>query len=199
MHILERLLQPLSFDSFRHDYLFQKPYAAPFAARSFERLVSWRMLGEIFTADHDECWLPRTGKLPEDPLMASGRLTLFQAIAGFRQGRTVLIRHGERSHRKLAEIAEDFHGLFGKPVDVQLYCTPAGEEGFDWHYDAEEVFVIQTTGEKEFRLKKSTEDIQEIHCWLRAGDWLYIPSGYWHKARALTESYHISVGVMAKG
>ena len=36
----------------------------------------------------------------------------------------------------------------------------------------------------------------EIHCWLKAGDWLYIPKGYWHKARALKDSFHLSVGVL---
>ena len=35
---------------------------------------------------------------------------------------------------------------FAAPVDVHLYCTPAGQPGFGWHYDAEDVFVLQTAG-----------------------------------------------------
>lgn|GEM_PF-2375840 len=37
----------------------------------------------------------------------------------------------------------------------------------------------------------------EWRCWLKEGDWLYIPAGYWHKAQAVTESWHMSVGVMS--
>jgi ribosomal protein L16 Arg81 hydroxylase len=33
-------------------------------------------------------------------------------------------------------------------------------------------------------------------CRLEAGDWLYIPSGWWHIARTQTASIHLSIGVM---
>jgi ribosomal protein L16 Arg81 hydroxylase len=32
-------------------------------------------------------------------------------------------------------------------------------------------------------------------CRLRGGDWLYIPSGYWHKGEAAEESISLAVGV----
>ncbi len=84
-----------------------------------------------------------------------------------------------------------FFEHFHAPVDIQLYCTRPGEEGFDWHYDVEDVFVIQSVGEKEFRSKRNTgtarplprklpKNLQfereplapEIRRPLYAGDWL---------------------------
>jgi ribosomal protein L16 Arg81 hydroxylase len=35
-----------------------------------------------------------------------------------------------------------------------------------------------------------------LTCRLEAGDWLYIPSGWWHLAETQTASVHLSVGVM---
>lgn len=32
---------------------------------------------------------------------------------------------------------------------------------------------------------------------LEAGDWLYIPGGYWHRTSAVTDSCSLSVGVQA--
>lgn len=217
MAILEELLKPLSFQEFSENYLFKMPYAAPFNAKRFENLISWPLLSEIFSSQHKDCWLPRHGFLPDDQQLSTGQLSLEQARKNYDSGRTVLIRHAEKAHPKLTAIAEDFHQLLKDPIDIQVYCTPAGEEGFDWHYDVEEVFVIQSQGEKEFRLRKNTVNpwpsrwnmgknlhyekempSPEIRCHLKAGDWLYIPSGWWHKARAVTDSTHLSVGVMAR-
>jgi hypothetical protein len=87
-------------------------------------------------------------------------------------------------------------------VNIHVFATPAGAPGFSWHYDAEDVFIIQTAGEKEYSLRKNTvnpwpleetlpADMQYerelmplMRVLLRAGDLLYIPCGYWHKAEA---------------
>lgn len=217
MSYLEELIRPLSFQEFTDSHLFKMPFAAPYQAKRFEGLISWELLGDIFKSGHSDCWLPQRGLLPDDPALNTGTLNLEQARKGYGEGRTVLVRHAEKAHWKLAAIANDFHTVFKDPIDIQLYCTPASEEGFDWHYDVEEVFVIQSLGEKEFRLRKNTINpwptrhnmgknlhfekempSPEIRCHLKAGDWLYIPAGWWHKARAITESAHLSVGVMAR-
>lgn len=216
MAILDELLQPMTNREFRAEYLFRKPFAAADRAAQFRKLISWPLLADIFATGYGDCWLPKAGRLPKEPERATGRLALDQAMRAFGDGRSILVRHSERAHGRLKEIAEDFQRVFSDPIDIQLYATPAGEEGFDWHYDIEEVFVIQSSGEKEFRLRiprtpPSLEKVElpktidfgreflpgEIRCHLKAGDWLYIPAGVWHKARALTPSFHLSVGVMS--
>lgn len=213
---LEEMLAPLSLHEFSEEYLFRSPYAAPFKAGRFRDLISWELLEHIIKTEHEDCWLPCRGQLPDEPQLANGKLTTTQMYEGFAQGRTILVRHAERAHPQLREIADDFYQVFNDPVDIQLYGTPAEQEGFDWHFDAEEVFVIQSVGEKEFRLRPNTtypwpvpsnipqqrffqaeRPTPEIRCWLKPGDWLYIPAGYWHKARAITPSFHLSVGIMS--
>lgn len=203
----------MSRQQFEEKYLFKKPFAVPHKAGRFRRVVTWELLSEVLGNGHNDSWLPQRGRLPEDPELSKGVLTIEQAQKSFVAGRTVLLRHAERSSSKLEEIAGAFHQVFGRPIDIQVYCTPAGEEGFDWHYDSEDVFVIQSAGAKEFRLRENKlpreklkipcdfssfparASHQEMRCLLEPGDWLYIPAGCWHKARALRPSFHLSVGV----
>lgn len=131
------------------------------------------------------------------------------------EGYTVGIRHAQHHHQGLEALASQFAERFKAPVDIHLYRTPAGQHGFGWHYDAEEVFVLQTEGSKTWWLKKNT-----VHPWplldaipqdqrferevmgavrydLRPGDWLYVPSGYWHRTSAVTDSCSLSIGLHA--
>jgi ribosomal protein L16 Arg81 hydroxylase len=133
-------------------------------------------------------------------------------------GGTLVIRNSERHHPALAQLAAGFRQDFHAPVDIHIYCTPAGESGFGWHYDAEDVFILQTDGTKEYSLRKNTvhpwplvetiphdmryerEIMPVMVCTLAAGDWLYIPAGYWHRARAADptqSSISLAIGIMA--
>src|SRR5262249_27039897 len=130
------------------------------------------------------------------------------------EGCTLGIRHAEKHDPGLARLAEGFRRDFASPVDVHLYCTPAGRPGFGWHYDAEDVFLLQTQGTKEWFLRKNTvnpwplaepppadmryrlELMPLLRVTLAAGDWVYIPCGYWHRTEAGSEeSISLSVGV----
>lgn len=207
--IIKELLGNESWQYFSEYYLHKRPYAAPFNASSFIGLVSWPLLSEIFHG-HKDCWLPRQGHLAT----GCGILTQNEALRHFADGHTVLVRHAEAAHPIFNSIAQNFKTFFDRSVDIHIYVTPRGEQGFDWHYDVEDVFVIQSQGEKEFTMLPNTVTPRplpmmpkenffgketkrpEIKCLLKAGDWLYIPAGYWHKATALTDSFHLSVGVM---
>src|SRR5437588_513514 len=78
-----------------------------------------------------------------------------------------------------------------------------------------EVFIIQVQGCKEYTLRQNTVNPWPVWdtmpadlgyeretsrlrmtCRLEAGDWLYIPSGWWHIARTQAASLHLSIGVM---
>jgi len=209
------LFSPLSLQEFNSQYLGQKPFAAAGTGASFRKMLSWELLAELFSSSYADCWLVNQGRLNPQHYKENFRLNFAEAVNGFIAGHTVLVRHSERAHRDLGVIASDFYKVFQVPIDIQLYATPQGQEGFDWHYDCEDVFVIQSSGQKEFTLRKNTdlvlshrhclpqslEDFQkrsagpEIKCLLAAGDFLYIPRGYWHKARAITDSFHFSVGL----
>jgi ribosomal protein L16 Arg81 hydroxylase len=130
-------------------------------------------------------------------------------------GCTILVRNAQRHDAALTELARGFERDLGGLVNIHIYATPAGRFGFGWHYDAEEVFILQTVGQKEYGLRKNTvnpwpleetlpsdmryerEIMPLMRCLLAAGDWLYIPCGYWHKAEAREMSISLAVGVMA--
>jgi hypothetical protein len=214
---VDGLLRPLGLERFVRGNYLREPYGCAGTAAALRELVGWRVLDEICDSGHPDCWLPRDGKLPAEAPLRAGRLSAAEARAGFAAGRTVLVRHAERAHPIFAEVVRAFAETFGKPIDIQLYCTPAGERGFSWHYDLEEVFVIQCAGHKEFELRQNTvvrrplpvplpKDLGyekersplRFACSVSAGDVLYIPSGFWHQARATSDcSFHASVGVMA--
>ena len=105
----------------------------------------------------------------------------------------------------------------GGEAHIQLFITPAGTHGFDWHYDFEEVFIAQTLGTKEYFFRDNTADRSTpvgtnpnfglirnettpiATTKLNAGDWVYIPSRWWHVASCIEESLSISVGVLRDG
>lgn len=131
-------------------------------------------------------------------------------------GYTLLVRHAERHDERLARVAATFQADLAAPVNIHFYCTPAGQFGFGWHYDAEEVFIVQTSGRKEYSLRKNTvnpwpleetlpadmryecEIMPLVRCELAAGDWLYIPSGYWHMGHSREFALSLAIGVMPR-
>jgi ribosomal protein L16 Arg81 hydroxylase len=130
-------------------------------------------------------------------------------------GHTILVRHAEKHDRQLGQLAEAFARDLGGKVDVHVYATPAEQYGFGWHYDAEDVFILQTVGSKEYSLRKNTvhpwplietipadmryerEIMPLMRCLLAAGDRLYIPNGYWHMGAAREPSISLAIGVLS--
>jgi 50S ribosomal protein L16 3-hydroxylase len=190
VRLLERLLHPMSLSEFERQHLFGEPFAQPRSAIGYRGLLSWEMLYGIVD-QHNNCWLPHEGRLPHEFQSKPGKLKFNDAIKAYKDGRTILVRHAEAACAQIQNIAEDFEKHFSSPVDVQLYYTPQGQQGFDWHYDIEDVFIIQSIGSKEFHLKRNTVssvpfDVNkmkadfyneppaaELRCLLEAGDFLY--------------------------
>jgi ribosomal protein L16 Arg81 hydroxylase len=137
------------------------------------------------------------------------------ADAILQSGYTLGFRHVNKNDLKYAHLADRFQRALNAPIDIHLYCTPADQPGFGWHYDAEDVFVLQVSGSKHWYLRKNTvhpwpvldaipanqryerEQTPLEHCFLKEGDWLYIPGGYWHKTIAGAVSTSLSVGARA--
>lgn len=208
---LQALLGAVSPVHFMAVYYCKLPYASAGGCATAAALGTWDVIGELLAhpdvdpivARGSERW---TGPPPRNST---------EARALVEQGYTCGIRRAHRCHAALNALAADFRSDFAAPIDVHLYCTPAEQPGFSWHYDAEEVFVLQTAGSKEWSLRKNTvnpwplvetlpddmhherEIMPLMRCTLQAGDWLYIPGGYWHATRALEESISLSVGIKA--
>lgn len=210
---LQKLLGDVSKTEFSAEYLHRLPFALANTAGDFLSCGTWDLLGRLLERRAD-AMVVRQGARWSGETPAN----LQQARQLCDEGWTILVRHAEQHDPQLQNIAESFQADFHAPVNIHLYVTPAGTHGFSWHYDAEDVFIVQTAGRKEYSLRKNTvnpwplvetipadmryerELMPLMRVELRAGDWLYIPCGYWHKADALPDdeaAISLAIGIMA--
>lgn len=209
--MIERLLGDLSARDFLDRFYTRLPHSSTGGAAGFTSFAGWPSVERILASKDVDAFLAQEARIWED-----GRLPTFaQAREQFGQGHTLVIRSAEKHDPELARLAAGFAADFAAPVNVHVYCTPPERSGFSWHYDPEDVFVVQTQGAKEYQLRKNTvnpwplldqmpKDLQyprEVQpfwsCVLRPGDWLYIPAGWWHSARGVEgDSITLAVGLM---
>jgi ribosomal protein L16 Arg81 hydroxylase len=211
----EELFGEIGLERFIADYLHRLPLALPDVGRSIQNHGTWSCLAALLSAPDVDVLVVRQGQLHDVP--APVDLASAQALCAL--GCTIVVRHAERLNVNLAQIATSFGETFQAPVNVHMYATPAGCHGFSWHYDAEDVFIFQTCGKKEYQLRKNTvnpwpleetipKDMQYerelmplMRVLLHAGDMLYIPCGYWHRAHASQDvetAISLAIGIMSR-
>jgi len=209
--ILARLLGDYPGARFLGEFYHRLPYARPGGAAGLAPPLGWDRLRGLLESPGADVMLSRRGRPWE------GKATPpFDEIRRLHsEGYTVTIRSAEKIDPDLGRLAEAFHADFRAPVNIHVYRTPSGEHGFGWHYDVEDVFVLQAEGSKEYSLRKNTvnpwpaletlprdlrfekEGSPVFTCLLEAGDWLYIPAGWWHIAKTSRESASLAVGLMS--
>lgn len=135
----------------------------------------------------------------------------------FAEGHTLVLQGLHRTHPPVLELAQDLAADLGHPVQVNAYVTPPSSRGFAAHYDVHDVFVLQTAGEKRWRLhapvqphplrdqpwqdrrpavEQAAAGEPRLEVTLRPGDVLYVPRGWLHSATALGGvSTHLTVGI----
>jgi 50S ribosomal protein L16 3-hydroxylase len=211
MKILEKMLGEDPKINFLPKHFTRLPFSSRAGAKEFVDLLNWKTVENVLAANRSVLRIVQDGKVIKDYV----DLNYNEAKAHHSRGHTLLLRFAEKSVSSLKYLADDFQNSFHTDVDIQLYCTPEGHNAFGWHYDVEEVFIIQTRGSKAYTIRPNTvhpnplvksipKDLGfenektpiEIKVTLEEGDWLYIPSGWWHIARTQKESMHISIGLM---
>jgi ribosomal protein L16 Arg81 hydroxylase len=209
---LQTLLGDLPLSQFVADYYHRLPYSAAGLARPLCELGTWDLLTAIVVHERADVLVCRQNEQYSGPVPRSAE----EARRLTDEGYTLLVRHAERHDPRLARLAAEFAADFAAPVNIHMYCTPPGQFGFGWHYDAEEVFIVQTAGRKEYSLRKNTvnpwpieatlpadmcyerEIMPLARCELAAGDWLYIPSGYWHRGTSRELALSLAIGVQPR-
>jgi 50S ribosomal protein L16 3-hydroxylase len=149
------------------------------------------------------------GKLMPDPAPRS----LIELQALMRRGIGLCVRRSERHDAELNAFASSFSECLGRRVHLQVFATPRGTHGFSWHYDAEDVFIVQTAGVKDYYFRENTVDrrapdgarpdfsrfrvetspLQTAR--LIPGDCLYIPARWWHMAKCVEDALSMSLGI----
>ncbi len=203
-------MAPIGLDAFRRDYLGRAPVALPSTTESAFELFDWNVLQAVLSsrADLDALVVARGELIQVSIPRTSRELGIY-----LRHGIGLCIRHSERHHPYLKRVASEIEAAFpGATAQVQLFVTPAETHGFTWHFDDEDVFIAQTNGKKEYLFRENTVAADErarpdvfsrfptestpiCAARLHRGDFLYIPSRWWHMAECIEDSLSISVGV----
>ncbi len=132
-------------------------------------------------------------------------------------GATLVLQSLHRLHPPVGRFCRDLAAALGHATQCNAYITPAGDaQGFDYHHDTHDVFVLQVSGRKRWIVHQpvvvlplpsqpqagghlvtdSVEPLLDIE--LEAGDCLYLPRGYVHAALTTDEhSVHLTVGVLS--
>lgn len=137
----------------------------------------------------------------------------------FADGATLVLQALHRTWSPLVHYTQQLVADLGHPVQVNAYVTPPQSRGFDDHYDVHDVFVLQVSGAKRWRIHAPVHEAPlrdqpwtdrrdavraeaERPCLLdevlEPGDVLYLPRGTLHAATALGDvSTHLTFGVHA--
>ena len=140
-----------------------------------------------------------------------------RVLAHLADGATLVLQGLHRTWPPLVDFGSRLADELGHPVQINAYITPPQNRGFAAHYDVHDVFVLQVSGHKHWRIHApvvadplddqnwersraavaaQAEGEPLIDCVLEPGDAMYLPRGTIHAAEALGEtSIHITVGV----
>ncbi|WP_096304866.1 JmjC domain-containing protein [Jatrophihabitans sp. GAS493] len=139
---------------------------------------------------------------------------VLEQLAG---GATLVLQALHRTWPPLVDFGSSLAAELGHPVQINAYITPPQNQGFAAHYDVHDVFVLQISGRKRWRIhepvlrdplpdqpwEQRKDAVAErsreepiIDTVLEPGDSLYLPRGFLHSASALGDtSIHLTVGV----
>jgi ribosomal protein L16 Arg81 hydroxylase len=184
-------------------------------------LLSLQMLDDfINSADLREGMIDLTSQknriLRDAYIDDGGRVSRVGVAEEYLDGATIILPQLHESIFKLGEFCRALEEIFSCHVQTNIYLTPSGNQGFPIHYDNHDVFVMQVSGAKAWRLYGSPVETpfrgerfelgrhdpgpvtQEFT--LNPGDCVYVPRGMMHDAENVGEepSLHITVGMITK-
>jgi lysine-specific demethylase/histidyl-hydroxylase NO66 len=135
----------------------------------------------------------------------------------YADGATLVLNALHRMHPPVARFCRELAAELGHPTQCNAYLTPGGRhQGFDFHHDTHDVFVLQVRGRKRWvvhapvlrlplpsqprsgpdLVADGAEPLLDVE--LEPGDALYLPRGFVHAAVTTDEdSVHLTVGVLA--
>ena len=123
-----------------------------------------------------------------------------------REGYTLVINQVEEMFGPITAVAEMLESVFHERVLVNAYAAWGRSRGFAAHRDDHDVFILQLSGRKFWRIYGPSEHSSEIHgdapphqiSWegiIEQGDLLYIPRDWWHEVRPQGEAcLHLTCG-----
>jgi len=213
------VLEPIAETEFFTKYWEKQPlHISRSTTNPFEQLISVSKIEDLLSTNelfYPSVQLTQAGQsIPvaeytdENNKIIGGRV-----VERYRRGSTIVLTHFHKLQKELMDLCRSVQSSFMMRCQTNVYLSPAGNQGFNPHFDTHDVFILQVTGSKTFNFYSggcsfptSADSFNsEIHkvgsktesIALSAGDTLYIPRGFTHDAVACTEepSLHVTLGV----
>jgi ribosomal protein L16 Arg81 hydroxylase len=219
---LDALLAPLTADAFSQEYQGRREWIHSGPQDRFEGLLSWRTLNALIRDQRPagpRFRLIKGGRrIPEEAYHRTahtlrGPLRLLDParfLAELRGGATLVWDAIDQGHPPIRAMKNELERALRAFVFVNMYASWGTLSGTDDHWDDHDVFVLQLTGRKHWRVHPATrswpmpgDEVTDppaayAHEWtLTPGTVLYLPRGWWHRATPVGEpSLHLTIGVL---
>lgn len=204
MSLVRWLAGSVSVASFRERVLGVQAYAGLGLASDTCRLLGWQGLPRLLTLSQ-----PTGVEIVEGGAMrpSSGPLDLVGVRGLIAGGSGVRLRNAESLDEELAAMADSFGTELGGAASLHLWAMPPRALGLGWCRRASDLFFVQTAGSQDYCFRPAPrgdrndrpepgDGTAPAHaCRLEAGDWLYVPRGWWHCTEAVDDSLSLSIEV----
>lgn len=224
----ERLMAPMTTEEFCDGYYKTQPLYLPGERDRFASVMSFEILTALLK--QTAVWTARNLQLVMDKRVlepheyeqnAAARAAAEHAWVDFdkteawlRQGASLVLNEIESLSPGLAAIANLLGTTPGGKVQANLYYSHRAHQAFDVHFDTHDVFALQISGEKRWRIYQrhfvdpivhpvfkqldrkfhyANKGAMETEVLMKPGDLIYLPSGFYHEALTETDiSIHVT-------
>lgn len=216
---LAALLAPLTVEGFQRDYAEQRPLYLERPLPPWLQLLpdAWALDALVArAAAAGKVRLVRQGSAFPGPADA-----LPGILSAYAQGSTVVVAKVQEESPSIQALAAALQEELEQPIGINLYLTPPGAQGFKEHADGHDVFILQLSGEKRWRVFRPIIQLplesqvvrpppfQEqilpppaggygepmLDVTLTRGQLLYLPRGFVHAAETSQQgSAHLTIG-----
>ena len=224
---LEKLIAPIEKNRFISDFWGQAPLHCKGLTNRYKEVLTLSDLDAIAKIASNSprkilTLVPRadSGKVSE--VLSFREISLSYIYRAFVNGSTIVINGVQRLWPNIATHVSGLRTDFGPEINCNLYFTPAGCQGFPFHCDGHDVFVLQLYGAKKWWIYDSVYsfpmDGLTYGDWLGAsainriseeegaliaeflvdqGDFLYVPRGFYHKVVSVEDhpSLHLTISI----
>jgi ribosomal protein L16 Arg81 hydroxylase len=218
-------LDPVALEDFLASYWERRPltlaraepgrFDGVLSAADVDRLVAETGIRmPAFRLVRDGAPLPAgeyTQEIPWRPGSFDGLARVDRVAQEHAAGATIVLQALQLHWHPAALYCRGLEQALGFPVQANAYLTPASAQGFAVHHDTHDVFVLQVSGTKRWRIYSPVlelplssqrwspalgdpELVEELT--MQAGDTLYLPRGWPHEAVAQeADSLHLTIGL----
>lgn len=216
--MLTDILSPLTDEKFLGDIWGKKFFHLPGPPDKFSGFFSWEVLNRALEEHQftpERLKVVKGGKNIAPPKFMNGNwVNAGRLVNELSNGASLVLNECDELQPVLKDLCIRLERLFHVRVSTNLYAGWREDNGFDIHWDDQEVLILQVAGRKHWKvweptrihpLRSDAVDTSEktkptvAPFWeatIEPGTLLYIPRGWWHLVNPVNEPcLHLTVGV----